>query len=142
MIVIGEVLHFNIDDTDEIFIEPPEAAVLTDEDSAEEDDGGTLDNLNGRQLRSIVEIKLSNSERVGTFEGPVVVEEDKTEAVSVITPQRENNNCQTQIEETIQKISLADKIKWIEVELFQILVMNNTVIFLMLRYSRTFSMMK
>lgn len=63
-----------INDTDEIFIEPPDAAVLTDEDSAEEDDGGTLDNLNGRQLRSIVEIKLSNSERISTFEDTVAME--------------------------------------------------------------------
>ena len=33
----------------DIFIEPPQVA-LTDEDSADEDDGGTIDNLNGRQL--------------------------------------------------------------------------------------------
>ncbi|KAF5278653.1 hypothetical protein FQA39_LY00695 [Lamprigera yunnana] len=43
---------------DEVFIEPPEATVDTDEDSAEEDQGGMLHNLTGRQLRAPVEIRL------------------------------------------------------------------------------------
>lgn len=50
-----------LDDIEEIFIEPPDPTALTDEDSADEDDGGTLDNLSGRQLQSKVEIKFANS---------------------------------------------------------------------------------
>lgn len=53
-----------IDDIDEIFVEPPDSNILTDEDSAEEDEGGTLDNLSGRQLRSKVELKLTNNSRI------------------------------------------------------------------------------
>ena len=34
----------------DIFIEPPPVDALTDEDIADKDDGGTTDNLNGRQL--------------------------------------------------------------------------------------------
>lgn len=55
-----------IDYADEIFIEPPENHVLTDEDSGDEDGAGTLDNLTGRQLRSNVEIKFLDSRRIST----------------------------------------------------------------------------
>ena len=34
----------------DIFIEPPPVDALTDEGSADEDDGWTIDNMNGRQL--------------------------------------------------------------------------------------------
>ncbi|XP_074042655.1 uncharacterized protein [Leptinotarsa decemlineata] len=50
-----------LDNIEEIFIEPPDSNALSDEDSATEDDGGTLDNLSGRQLQSKVEIKFANS---------------------------------------------------------------------------------
>ena len=33
----------------EVFIEPPESHVLTDEDSADKDEGGLADNLSSRQ---------------------------------------------------------------------------------------------
>lgn len=39
---------------DEIFIEPPESNIETDEYSADEDKGGTVQNLKGRQLRAPV----------------------------------------------------------------------------------------
>ncbi|KAK9747456.1 lactate/malate dehydrogenase, NAD binding domain [Popillia japonica] len=55
----------DIEDIDEIFIEPPDTAVLTDEDSGDKDIGGLVDNLSGAQLRVPVEIKLNNSERIG-----------------------------------------------------------------------------
>ncbi|KAG5895313.1 hypothetical protein JTB14_029146 [Gonioctena quinquepunctata] len=45
----------------EVFIEPPESHVLTDEDSADKDEGGLADNLCSRQL----EIRFTNSRRVG-----------------------------------------------------------------------------
>ncbi|KAG5865420.1 hypothetical protein JTB14_004459 [Gonioctena quinquepunctata] len=50
-----------IDNIEEIFIEPPDPNSLTDEDSADEDSGGALDNLSGRKQRSKVEIRLANS---------------------------------------------------------------------------------
>lgn len=49
---------------DDIFIEPPDPRVETDEDSGEEDEGGLVDNLTGHQLRAAVEIKLSNNDRI------------------------------------------------------------------------------
>lgn len=53
------------DDIDgDIFIEPPEANVDTDEDSADEDDGGLADNLTSRQLRAPAEIRLRDNDRV------------------------------------------------------------------------------
>lgn len=53
------------DDIDEIYIEPPDAAILTDEDSGEEDGGGVIDNLSGAQLRAPAEVILHNNERIG-----------------------------------------------------------------------------
>ena len=44
------------DDIEEIFIEPPDAAVISEEDSADEDASGLVDNLSGRQLRSHAEV--------------------------------------------------------------------------------------
>ncbi|KAI4469773.1 small nuclear ribonucleoprotein sm d2 [Holotrichia oblita] len=55
------------DDIDEIYIEPPDAAILTDEDSGEEDGGGVIDNLSGAQLRAPAEIligKVSSKYRI------------------------------------------------------------------------------
>ncbi|KAG5886393.1 hypothetical protein JTB14_025568 [Gonioctena quinquepunctata] len=48
----------------EVFIEPPESHVLTDEDSAAEDEEGLADNLSSRQLTDGVEIRFTNSRRV------------------------------------------------------------------------------
>lgn len=47
-------------DVDKIYIEPPDANILTDEDSGEEDGGGFLDNLSGRQLLPKAELVLRN----------------------------------------------------------------------------------
>lgn len=52
------------EDIDGSYVEPPEANVLTDEDSADEDSGGTIDNLSGRQLRARAEVKFFNKENV------------------------------------------------------------------------------
>ncbi|GBM01841.1 hypothetical protein AVEN_218962-1 [Araneus ventricosus] len=47
----------------DIYIEPPDVAVVSDEDSAEEDEGGLTDNLSGRQLRVNVEISWKKNRR-------------------------------------------------------------------------------
>lgn len=50
------------DEVEEIFIEPPDAAVPSDEDSADEDVGGLIDNLSGRQLRAHAEVVFHGGE--------------------------------------------------------------------------------
>ncbi|RVE42918.1 hypothetical protein evm_012446 [Chilo suppressalis] len=47
-------------DLQDIFIEPPEVAEYTDEDSADEDSGGLIENLTGRQLLAGAEIVSQN----------------------------------------------------------------------------------
>lgn len=54
----------DIDVTD-IFIEPPDCGILSDEDSGEEDGGGLIDNLPGSQLRAGAELKFSDGNRIG-----------------------------------------------------------------------------
>ncbi|KAI4471500.1 hypothetical protein MML48_1g17547 [Holotrichia oblita] len=51
------------DDVDAIYIEPPDAGVLTDQDSGDEDGGGTIDNLPGAQLRANAEVVLRGTDR-------------------------------------------------------------------------------
>ncbi|GBN01396.1 hypothetical protein AVEN_59382-1 [Araneus ventricosus] len=52
-------------DLKDIYIEPPDAAVLSDEDSAKEDEGGLSDNLSGCQLCVNVEIsRKKNTENI------------------------------------------------------------------------------
>ncbi|KAG5878171.1 hypothetical protein JTB14_026072 [Gonioctena quinquepunctata] len=45
-------------DVGDIYIEPPEPAELTDEDSADEDGGGLVDNLSANQFRAAAEISI------------------------------------------------------------------------------------
>lgn len=49
----------------DIFIEPPDCGVLSEEDSGDEDGGGLIDNLPGSQLRAPAELKLSDGNRIG-----------------------------------------------------------------------------
>ncbi|XP_044766308.1 piggyBac transposable element-derived protein 3-like [Coccinella septempunctata] len=61
-LTLEEALHMAYDDdidVREIFIEPPDSNILTDEDSGEEDSGGMLDNLSGRQLSQKAEVILN-----------------------------------------------------------------------------------
>ncbi len=48
-------------EVEQIFIAPPESAVLTDEDSGDEDSGGLVDNLSGKQLLATAEIRFNQS---------------------------------------------------------------------------------
>ncbi|XP_067006387.1 RNA demethylase ALKBH5 isoform X2 [Anabrus simplex] len=47
-----------------LYIECPEPTPLSDEDSADEDEGGLIDNLSHRQLAARAEVVLSNQERL------------------------------------------------------------------------------
>ncbi|KAG5869302.1 hypothetical protein JTB14_000926 [Gonioctena quinquepunctata] len=55
-------------DVREISIEPPDSNVLTDEDSGEEDEGGTIDNLNRQQLSAHVVVRIHNGEENNQIE--------------------------------------------------------------------------
>ncbi|XP_068081298.1 uncharacterized protein [Anabrus simplex] len=55
--------------TEDIFIEPPDGNVDTDEDSANEDEGGMVHNLTGHQMRAAAEIRLANDEHFDLYQG-------------------------------------------------------------------------
>jgi hypothetical protein len=59
-----EMISNEDNDITGIYIEPPEPAVQSDEDSADEDTGGLIDNLTGRQLRSSAEVIFSDGRRL------------------------------------------------------------------------------
>ncbi|KAB0799672.1 hypothetical protein PPYR_07552 [Photinus pyralis] len=64
---LQEALDMVFEDTNNdsdplIFISPPDAAVETDEDSANEDDGGLIDNLSRRQLSAVAEIRWNGKD--------------------------------------------------------------------------------
>ncbi|GBL89711.1 hypothetical protein AVEN_104657-1 [Araneus ventricosus] len=50
-------------DLEDIYIEPPDVAVVSDEDSAEEDKGGLRDNFSGPQLCVNVEMSRKKTHR-------------------------------------------------------------------------------
>ncbi|KAJ8941511.1 hypothetical protein NQ314_010380 [Rhamnusium bicolor] len=54
-----------LQNVDEISLKLPDPNVDTDEDSADEEEGGMMCNLNGRQLLAPAEIKLVNNDRIG-----------------------------------------------------------------------------
>jgi len=62
-------VHFNhvSDFSRNIYIEPPEVNILTDEDSGDEDGAGAIDNLTGRHLLAPAEIRLEKNDRIGNF---------------------------------------------------------------------------
>lgn len=51
-----------------VYIEPPENRMLSDEDSADEDSGGLLDNLSGKQLLANAEVVMDSGRRLGNFD--------------------------------------------------------------------------
>ncbi|XP_039286301.1 uncharacterized protein LOC120351830 isoform X2 [Nilaparvata lugens] len=70
-LILAEIINelesdeYQGDAVSSIFIEPPDAAGLSDEDSANEDEGGLIDNLSSRQLAANAEIVFTNDERYG-----------------------------------------------------------------------------
>ena len=55
-------------EVDGIYIAPPQVNIDSDEDSADEDEGGLSDDLTGRQLRADAEIDLRNRNRISNEE--------------------------------------------------------------------------
>lgn len=73
----------------DLYIEPPESEVLTDGDSADEDEGGLVDNLSKRQLEAGVEVCFSNNKRLG---GPNdVPESSQIEQILTRSPDQAGN---------------------------------------------------
>ncbi|KAG5863840.1 hypothetical protein JTB14_017775 [Gonioctena quinquepunctata] len=76
-----EMAYNNDADVSDIFIEPPDCGVFSDEYSGDEDGGGLIDNLPGSQLRAPAELKLSDGNRIG---GYCEVQENEEMAPKVI----------------------------------------------------------
>ncbi|KAF5285607.1 hypothetical protein FQA39_LY16576 [Lamprigera yunnana] len=76
---------------DEVFIEPPETTVDTDENSAEEDQGGMFHNLTGRQLRAPVEIRLIDNTRINTNKHESVSSSDRPQNMEKIVDDFEDS---------------------------------------------------
>ncbi|KAI8425185.1 hypothetical protein MSG28_007009, partial [Choristoneura fumiferana] len=58
------ILEDNEDiEAEKIYIEPPDPAIASDEDSGEEDAGALINNLSGRQLNAPCEVVLRQSSR-------------------------------------------------------------------------------
>lgn len=49
---------------EEVFMAPPDPNILTDEDSADEEEGGTPDNLSGKQLLADAEVRFRNGDEI------------------------------------------------------------------------------
>nr|CAI5831567.1 unnamed protein product [Callosobruchus analis]CAI5839624.1 unnamed protein product [Callosobruchus analis] len=79
---------FNDDEDEEasdIYISPPEPNVLTDEDSADEDDGGLIDNLSRRQLLADAEIRVHGDG------GPALDSEDHEDLLKTLKGKKYTN---------------------------------------------------
>lgn len=102
------------ENVEEIYVEPPEVSSLTDEDSGDEDSGGTLDNLSGRQLRSHAELVLSNNNRISCQEDIVRQEQSNSDVDE--TPEQHTEkitNKNTGIKKTkSKKFEKAKEIIW------------------------------
>ncbi|CAG9840568.1 unnamed protein product [Diabrotica balteata] len=97
---------------DNIFITPPDVnGVDTDEDSANEDEGGFANNLIGRQLRAQTEIQLSTNERIGDKEEVQI----GSQAV-VATPERETR-ASFQLRQNETKDVIMKKCTWMQGDL-------------------------
>ncbi|KAG5873081.1 hypothetical protein JTB14_010497 [Gonioctena quinquepunctata] len=65
-------------------IEPPDSNVLTYEDSGEEDEGGTIDNLNRQQLSAHVEVRIHDGEENNQIEAAACTTQNIAERLGKI----------------------------------------------------------
>lgn len=99
-LTLQEALEMAYDESEEmgnvrdIFIEPPESHILTDEDSADEDTGGLIDNLSSRQLSAPAEIVLSDNSRIGGTDEPTGIEHTNNTQEMEIDREIESNQGQ------------------------------------------------
>ncbi|KAG5887388.1 hypothetical protein JTB14_001578 [Gonioctena quinquepunctata] len=73
-------------DVGDIYIEPPEPAELTDEDSADEDGGGLVDNLSANQLRAAADISIYQQDNTDNNEIISEALEEPEKNHSLLTP--------------------------------------------------------
>ncbi|XP_072400597.1 uncharacterized protein [Diabrotica undecimpunctata] len=59
-----DIAYESNNEVTDIYIQPPDCQDLTDEDSGDEDEGGTVENLSSRQLLAPAEVVFSNGTRV------------------------------------------------------------------------------
>ncbi|XP_072380790.1 uncharacterized protein [Diabrotica undecimpunctata] len=59
-----DIAYESDNEVTDIYIQPPDCQDLTDEDSGDEDEGGTVENLSSRQLLAPAEVVFSNGTRV------------------------------------------------------------------------------
>ncbi|KAG5865841.1 hypothetical protein JTB14_021951 [Gonioctena quinquepunctata] len=85
-------------DVGDIYIEPPEPAELTDEDSADEDGGGLVDNLSANQLRAAADISI--------------YQQDNTDDNGIIPEALEESQEKPQSVNSVEKIDYSN-ISWI-----------------------------
>lgn len=82
---IAYVENENDNSVSAVYVEPPESNILTDEDSADEDDAGFIDNLNRNQLCSGAEIVFSNNTRIGGVAEDTITERPTLDQPSTTT---------------------------------------------------------
>lgn len=66
--IVDELENKEDNDILDVYIEPPDVAECTDQDSASEDEGGFIENLSGRQLRAPAVIRVASPELVNIQE--------------------------------------------------------------------------
>ncbi|KAG5871428.1 hypothetical protein JTB14_036083 [Gonioctena quinquepunctata] len=97
-----QVAHADDLDVGDIYIEPPEQAELTDEDSADEDGGGLVDNLSANQLRAAADISI--------------YQQDNTDDNEIISDALEEPKKEPQPVNSVEKIYYSN-ISWINADI-------------------------
>ncbi|KAJ8944395.1 hypothetical protein NQ314_009485 [Rhamnusium bicolor] len=96
-----EIAYADDLDVDQVYIQPPEANVLTDEESGDDENECDINRLSGRQLSARAEIVLSNSERTGA-------EDDDGDRVE------ETKNCPGTSSDKSIRVSVDKNYSWIQ----------------------------
>lgn len=125
-----DIIH-DITDVEDIYIAPPEPDILTDEDSGDEDEGGTADNLSRRQLLADAEIRFSR-------------ELPQFEEIDFVKPGEPRNWVEGDFESFKKPFPLPDYSQFMEkspVDLFE-LFFDKSVINLLLEESNRYAVFK
>lgn len=139
-------------DIEDIYIEPPEANILTDEDSADEDDGGLADNLGARQLSAQAEIVFSNKMRIGlenecleeTVSKSVMEQNLQNSGFIVVTKPKKTRFDQADLESSLHEFPQGDYSKYKSmtcVELFE-LFFSNDLLEMIITETRNYALFK
>ncbi|XP_037503431.1 uncharacterized protein LOC119378336, partial [Rhipicephalus sanguineus] len=97
---ITRILEEDDQDVSAIYIEPPEATIYSDEDSADEDSGGLIDNLSSRHLRAGAETVLADGRRIGGCDSD---EDEGEDEQQVYQGKQKDTATSTQYEKVVGK---------------------------------------